>query len=47
VLPLQHPFGHDLASQTQVPVLVLHSCPDGHALQATPPVPQVVPVSDA
>jgi hypothetical protein len=46
VLPLQQPLGHDLASQTQAPVVVLHSWPDGHALHANPPVPHVVVVSD-
>jgi hypothetical protein len=38
VIASQHPFGHEFASQTQAPT-VLHSCPEGHAAHATPPVP--------
>jgi hypothetical protein len=38
-LPLQQPFGHDVASHTHPPVLLLHSRPDAHAAQATPPAP--------
>lgn len=38
--PLQHPFGHEVASHTHAPVLVLHSSPVLHAAQATPPAPQ-------
>ena len=38
--PLQHPFGHDVASHTHAPVVVLHSRPVPHAAQATPPAPQ-------
>ena len=37
----QQPCGHELASHTQLPV-VLHSCPVGQALHATPPVPHDV-----
>jgi hypothetical protein len=37
----QHPFGHDFASQTQLPV-VLHSCPAGQAVHATPDAPHDV-----
>jgi hypothetical protein len=40
VLPLQHPLGHELASQTHDP-LALHSVPEPHFTQAAPPVPQV------
>ncbi len=36
--PLQQPSGHDVASQTQLPV-VLHSCPCAHALHAAPFAP--------
>jgi hypothetical protein len=42
VLPLQQPFGHETASQTHFPVLLLHSCPEAHALQLAPPVPHEV-----
>jgi len=38
-LPLQQPFGHDVASHTQVPLVLLHSSPDVHAAQATPAAP--------
>lgn len=38
VLPLQHPFGHDVASQAQLPDS--QACPVAHALQAEPAVPQ-------
>jgi hypothetical protein len=46
VLPLQQPFGHDWASQTHCPLVVLHACPDGQAMHATPPEPHVELVSD-
>lgn len=36
---VQHPFGQDVASQTHAPVVVLHSWPVAHALQAEPPAP--------
>jgi hypothetical protein len=39
VVPLQHPFGHDVASQTHWPVLVLHSWPVEQAAHAVPPAP--------
>jgi hypothetical protein len=35
VLPLQQPFGHDVASQTQCP-LPLHSCPEAHDAHTAP-----------
>jgi hypothetical protein len=37
--PLQHPFGHDVPSQTHCPLPVLHSRPDEHALQVAPAEP--------
>jgi hypothetical protein len=39
VLPPQQPLGHDVASQTHCPVLVLHSWPAEHAAHAAPPDP--------
>jgi hypothetical protein len=39
LLPLQQPFGHEVASQTHCPLVVLHSCPDEHAAHAAPPAP--------
>jgi hypothetical protein len=36
---LQQPPGHEFASQTHVPVVGLHSWPDGHAAHATPFAP--------
>jgi hypothetical protein len=39
VVPLQQPFGHELALQTHWPVLVLHVSPVPHALHAAPPAP--------
>jgi hypothetical protein len=36
---VQHPFGHEVASQMQVPVTVAHSCPVAQALQTAPPAP--------
>jgi hypothetical protein len=47
VLPLQHPFGHDVASQTHVPVVRLHSWPVPQAAHAAPPVPHEPFVSEA
>jgi hypothetical protein len=38
-LPLQHPFGHEVASQTHCPVLLLHSRPAPHAVQVAPAAP--------
>jgi len=38
---LQHPFGHDVASQTQLPA-ELHSWPVGHALHVVPAAPHDV-----
>jgi hypothetical protein len=38
----QQPEGHEAALQTQVPLLVSHSCPELQLAQAAPPVPQVV-----
>ena len=38
-LEVQHPAGHELASQTHWP-LPLHSCPAGHAAHVRPPFPQ-------
>jgi hypothetical protein len=40
VLPLQQPFGHDVASQTQPDAPLEHSCPEAHAAQAAPAAPQ-------
>lgn len=36
----QHPLAHEVASHTQAPLVVLHRCPDAHALHAAPPTPQ-------
>jgi hypothetical protein len=38
-VPLQHPFGHEVASQTHWPVLVLHSWPAAHAAHVAPAAP--------
>jgi hypothetical protein len=38
-LPSQQPFGHEVASQTHAPLVVLHSRPDAHARHTTPPAP--------
>ena len=46
MLPLQQPVGHDTASQTHWPVVVLHSCPEPHEPHAAPPVPHELLVSD-
>jgi hypothetical protein len=45
VLPLQQPFGQELALQTQWPVVVLHCCPGLHETHAAPPAPHAVLVS--
>lgn len=37
-LPLQHPVGQEVASQTHCPA-PLHSWPEGHAAHAAPPFP--------
>ncbi len=42
MFPLQQPFGHEVASQTHWPVLVLHSWPVAHAAHAAPPAPHEV-----
>jgi hypothetical protein len=44
---LQHPFGHEAASQTHCPVVLLHSCPVAHATHAAPPAPHDALDSDA
>jgi eukaryotic-like serine/threonine-protein kinase len=46
-LPLQHPVGHEVASQTHLPVIVSHSCPMPHAPHAAPPEPHDVFDSEA
>jgi hypothetical protein len=40
VVPLQHPLGHEEASQTHWPVLLLHSSPPPQASHVPPPAPQ-------
>jgi hypothetical protein len=47
VLPAQQPVGHDAASHTQTPVVVLHSWPAPHAAQAAPARPHEALDSDA
>jgi hypothetical protein len=47
VLPLQHPFGQDVASQTHVPLLLLHSWYIGQAAHVAPPAPHEPVDSDA
>ena len=47
MFPLQHPFGHEVASQTHCPFVVLHRWPLEHAAQAAPPLPQEPFASDA
>jgi hypothetical protein len=42
VFPLQQPFGHEVASQTHDPLVVLHSWPDEQAAHAAPPEPHEV-----
>ncbi len=44
--PTQQPFGQVLTSHEQVP-LVVSQTPFEHGPHAAPPVPQVVPVSEA
>jgi hypothetical protein len=44
---LQQPFGQEVESHTQRPVVALHSCPDAHAAHAAPPVPHELVDSDA
>jgi hypothetical protein len=44
VLPLQHPFGQEAASQTHCPV-ALHACPLAQVAHVAPPVPQALVVS--
>jgi hypothetical protein len=39
VVPLQQPPGHEAASHTHWPVVVLQACPELHEPQATPPAP--------
>jgi hypothetical protein len=39
VLPLQQPFGHEVASHTHWPLLLLHSRLAPHAAHVAPPVP--------
>jgi hypothetical protein len=46
-VPLQQPFGHEVASQTHLPLVVLHSWPVAHAEQAPPPEPHEPLVSEA
>lgn len=47
VVPLQQPFGHEVASQTHLPVVLSHSWPSEHPAQVAPPVPHEVYDSDA
>ena len=47
LLPLQQPPGQETESHTHCPVVALHSWPVPQALQAAPPVPHDVAVSDA
>jgi hypothetical protein len=47
VLPLQQPFGHDVASQTHCPLPLLHSWPDAHVEHVTPEAPHDVLDSEA
>ncbi len=47
MLPLQQPLGHEVASHTHWPVVLLHSWPEPQAAHAAPPVPQEALVSDA
>jgi hypothetical protein len=47
VFPLQQPLGHEVASQTHWPVVLLHSWPAAHAPHAAPPLPHDVFDSDA
>ena len=45
MLPLQHPLGHDAASHTHWPLLVLQASPLGHDAHAAPPAPHSALVS--
>jgi hypothetical protein len=45
--PWQQPVGHEVASQTQVPLALLQSRPDPHAEHAAPAVPHEPLDSDA
>ncbi len=47
MVPLQQPFGHEAASHTHNPVVVLHACPDPQEPQVAPPAPQVLDDSEA
>lgn len=47
VVPLQQPSGHEVASQTHCPCVLLHSLLAGHSSQVAPPAPQEVFVSAA
>jgi hypothetical protein len=38
---VQQPAGHELASQTQTPVVVLHLWPAEHCAHELPPAPQI------
>jgi hypothetical protein len=38
-VPLQQPFGHDVPSQTHVPLVLLHSWPEAQAAHVAPPAP--------
>ncbi len=42
MLPLQQPFGHEVASHTHVPLAALHSWPTPHAAQVEAPRPHAV-----
>lgn len=39
MFPLQHPFGHEVASHTHCPVPVVHRWPVAHAPHAAPRLP--------
>ena len=47
MLPLQQPFGHEVASQTHFPLVRLHSWPVAHAAQLAPAAPQELFDSEA
>jgi hypothetical protein len=47
VLPLQQPVGHDVASHTHWPAVLLHSWPELQAPHVAPPVPHELFDSDA
>ena len=44
---MQHPIGHEVASQTHLPWATLHSWSEGHAAHATPPFPHAALLGDA